>query len=207
MAFLRKHAFKIAVLALCAAMGIYLYWSNLEKTTVDLSMKQAVADFELTDLDNNPVKFSDSNGKVRVIYFYFANCPDICPPTTFLMSQLQEELKKDGSFGKDVEFISITFDPERDTPEAIRKFIEKIPGDIDQSGWKFLRGTDYKQTEQLMKDNFNLGLRNNEDGTFLHSDIITFVDREGNIRKQMTGSIQETAVKSLKDTVKAMLKE
>jgi len=203
---MRKHAFKIAVLALCAALGLYLYLSNLEKSTVKFDVKNPAPNFELADIDDKPVKLSDSNGKVRVVYFYFANCPDVCPPTTYLMSQLQEELKKDGTYGKDVEFISISFDPERDTPEEIRKFIKKIPNDIDLSGWTFLRGVDYEKTKQLMLD-FGLGLqKDTATNTFMHTDTITFIDRDGNIRKYMTGAIKETTVESLRETVKALIK-
>jgi len=203
---MRKHAFKIAVLALCAALGLYLYLSNLEKSTVKFDVNNPAPNFELADIDDKPVKLSDSNGKVRVVYFYFANCPDVCPPTTYLMSQLQEQLKKDKTYGKDVEFISISFDPERDSPEEIRKFIKKIPNDIDLSGWQFLRGVDYEKTKQLMLD-FGLGLqKDTETNTFMHTDTITFIDRDGNIRKYMTGAIKDTTVESLRETVNALIK-
>ncbi|UVI31713.1 SCO family protein [Paenibacillus spongiae] len=206
-AFIRKHAFKIAVLALCAALGLYLYLANNPKETVKLlDTGNAAPNFQLTDLDNKPVTLADSNGKVRVVYFYFANCPDVCPPTTFLMSQLQDKLKKDGTFGKDVEFISISFDPERDTPEVIRKFIEKIPGEIDQAAWTFLRGKDEAEIKKLMED-FGLSLfKDEKTGNFGHTDTITVIDRDGNIRKYMTGSIDETVnADQIKTVVDALI--
>ncbi|MCQ6558761.1 SCO family protein [Paenibacillus mendelii] len=206
MVFLRKHAFKIAVLALCAALGTYLYLANNPKETVKLDVIKAAPNFQLTDLDEKPVTLADSNGKVRVVYFYFANCPDVCPPTTFLMSELQDKLKKDGTFGKDVEFISISFDPERDTPEAVRKFIEKIPNEIDLTGWTFLRGKDDAETKQLMED-FGLSLlKDEETKLYSHADMITLVDREGQIRKYMTGSINEnTTSDQIKTVVDALV--
>lgn len=192
MGFTRKHGFKIAVLALCAAMGLYLYLSSTKEAAPKLDQDKAAPSFKLTSIDGEEVSLENTNGKVRVVYFYFANCPDVCPPTTYLLSQVQDELKNQKVFGSDVEFLSVTFDPERDTPEAIRKFIDKIPGDIDQSGWKFLRGDSEEDTKKLMMD-FGLGLiKDEKTGLYTHSDTITFIDREGKIRKYMTGSIDET---------------
>jgi protein SCO1/2 len=189
MSFARKHAFKIAVLALCAAMGIYLYLSSTKEAAPNLDQNYKAPSFELTDLDGNKVSLENTNGKVRVIYFFYANCPDVCPPTTFLMSQAQNELKKQGTFGKDVEFLSITFDPVRDTPEAMKKFASKF--DIDSSGWKFLREDSEEQTKELMKG-FGLGLIKDNNGYFTHADAITFVDRQGSVRKAMIGAKDET---------------
>ncbi|MFC4103052.1 SCO family protein [Paenibacillus xanthanilyticus] len=206
MAFVRKHAFKIALFALCAAMGIYLLVSMQEKSTVNFEMDKPAPNYAMTDLDGNPVQLSDSNGKVRLIYFYYANCPDICPPTTFLMSELQNELKADGTFGKDVEFHSVTFDPERDKPDAVRQFIANIPNEIDQTGWKFLSMGTEQETSKLMTE-FGLMLQKDPaTKLYTHSDLIVFVDKKGNIRKYVRGSLDElmTADK-LKEITDALL--
>ncbi|TYP71365.1 SCO family protein [Paenibacillus methanolicus] len=206
MAFVRKHAFKIALFALCAAMGIYLLVSMQEKSTVNFEMDKPAPNYTMTDLDGNQVQLSDSDGKVRLIYFYYANCPDICPPTTFLMSELQNELKADGTFGKDVEFHSVTFDPERDKPDAVRQFIANIPNEIDQTGWKFLNMATEQETTKLMTE-FGLMLQKDPaTKLYTHSDLIFFVDKKGNIRKYVRGSLDElmTADK-LKEITDALL--
>lgn len=203
MDFVRKHAFKIAVLALCAAMGIYLYVSSNKEAGPNLDQNYKAPSFELTDLDGNKVSLENTNGKVRVIYFFYSNCPDVCPPTTYLMSEAQNELKEKGTFGSDVEFLSITFDPVRDTTETIRKFAGKF--DVDAAGWKFLREDSEEDTKQLMKD-FGLGLVKDENGYFTHSDAITFVDRTGNVRKAITGSITDTQADDVVKIVNALVK-
>ncbi|SDX68246.1 SCO family protein [Paenibacillus sp. CF384] len=190
MPIIRKYGFAIAVLALCLVMAVYLYLSSSKDAKPNLDQNLKAPSFQLTDLDGKEVTLDDSEGKVRVIYFFYANCPDICPPTTYLMTQVQDKLKENGTFGKDVEFMSITFDPKRDTAEAMRKFAGKF--DIDASGWKFLREDSEEQTKQLMKD-FGLGLLKDEStNLFTHTDTITFVDRKGVVRKYLTGSIDET---------------
>jgi len=204
MNFARKHAFKIAVLALCAAMGIYLYLSSTKEDKPNLDQNYKAPSFELTDLDGGKVSLENTNGKVRVIYFFYSNCPDVCPPTTYLMSEAQNELKKKGVFGSDVEFLSITFDPERDTTEAIKKFAGKF--DVDAAGWKFLRGDSEEATKQLMKG-FGLGLVKDENGYFTHSDAITFVDRTGTVRKAIAGSITDTQADEVVKIANALVKE
>ena len=187
---LRKYSFAIAVLLLCAAMGLYLYLSSTKGAKVNLDQNLKAPNFSLTDLDNNKVTLDETNGKVRVVYFFYANCPDICPPTTYLMTQVQNKLKAKGKFGKDVEFMWVTFDPKRDTQEAMKRYVEKF--DIDSTGWKFLRQDNADDTEKLMKD-FGLGLLKDEQTQlFTHTDTLTFVDRKGVVRKYMSGSIDES---------------
>jgi protein SCO1/2 len=202
----RKYGFAIAVLLLCAAMGLYLYLSSSKGSSVKLDDIMDAPSFSLSDLDNNQVTLQNTNGKVRVVYFFFANCPDICPPTTYLMTQVQNKLKDKGTFGKDVEFLWVTFDPKRDTTEALRSYSTKF--DIDQGGWKFLREDSAEDTEKLMKD-FGLALLKDEAAnTFSHTDTITFIDRKGVVRKYMTGSIDETQnADKITDVIDALVKE
>ncbi|MGO4375159.1 SCO family protein, partial [Paenibacillus sp. MCAF20] len=148
---MKKHSFKLAVLALCAAMGIYLLFTYVIKPEAPLPIEMAAPAFELTDVDSgDKVSLESTNGKARIVYFYFANCPDVCPPTTFLLSEVQEKLEKSGKLGTKAELISITFDPVRDTPEVIKAFAER--NFAQPNGWKFLRGDDEEQTIKLARD-------------------------------------------------------
>ena len=101
-----------------------------------------------------------------------------------------EQLKEKGTFGKDVEFHVDHIRSEAGYYGAI----VSLPGkfDIDASGWKFLREDSEEDTKKLMKD-FGLDLLKDEKtNCSRHTDTITFVDREGSVRKYMTGSIDET---------------
>ncbi|MBD2868079.1 SCO family protein [Paenibacillus arenilitoris] len=184
MEFVKKHSFKIAVLALCAAMGIYLIMTYAVKPKEELPVEKAAPAFEMQDIDGNPVSLASTNGKARIVYFYFANCPDVCPPTTFLLSQVQDLLEADDRLGSEAELISITFDPVRDTPEVIRDFAGRL--DASFEGWRFLRG-DEEETLQLARD-FGVGVVKEKDGSFTHMNVITLVDQDGQIRKWINGS-------------------
>ncbi|MFD2880559.1 SCO family protein [Paenibacillus rhizoplanae] len=94
--------------------------------------------FSLENVDGKQISLADTAGTARLVYFFFTVCPDVCPITTYMLSETQDILVKDGSFGKDVEFVSISFDPKNDTREAIKAFADKFHADYN--GWYFLRG-------------------------------------------------------------------
>lgn len=196
MTFIRKHGFKIAVLALCLCFGIYLFVTEVMDRKESLPVLQAAPSFELKDIDGNDVSLASTNGKARIVYFYFANCPDVCPPTTFLLSQVQEQLNKEGKLGKEAELISITFDPERDTPEAIRSFAERNYAD-PANGWRFLRGEDDESAMKLAED-FGVGVKKDaENDSFMHFNVITLVDKEGQVREWINGSDEELTAEKI----------
>lgn len=202
MGFIKKHSFKIAVIALCAAMGIYLLFTYVWKPAEPLPVLQAAPSFEMNDIDGQPVSLESTNGKVRLVYFYFANCPDVCPPTTFLLSEVQEKLREQGTLGKEAELLSITFDPERDTPEAIREFAGNTFAEFD--GWHFLRGEE-DATIQLARD-FQVGVKKDEvNNSYIHFNVITLVDDKGQIREWINGSDEELTADYIVQQVNKLL--
>ncbi|WP_424766410.1 SCO family protein [Paenibacillus sp. sgz302251] len=201
MAFVKKHSFKIAVLALCAAMGIYLLFTYVIQPKEPLPILQAAPAFEMTDIDGQPVSLESTNGKARIVYFYFANCPDVCPPTTFLLSQVQDQLEADKKLGSEAELISITFDPERDTPEAIKDFVDRIGADTN--GWHFLRG-DEDETLKVARE-FGVGVRKEEDGSYTHTNVITLVDQNGQIRAWINGSDEDLTAEQIVEEMNKLL--
>tara|TARA_B100000959_G_scaffold6546_1_gene6678 strand:+ start:2024 stop:3496 length:1473 start_codon:yes stop_codon:yes gene_type:complete len=88
-------------------------------------------DFSLVDQNGNPVNLSLYENKIIVVSFLYTTCPDICPALTYQLRKLSEELEED--YGESVEFITITVDPERDTPERLSSFAANNNAD-----WRFL---------------------------------------------------------------------
>lgn len=77
--------------------------------------------YPLRDTDSTLVNFpGDYKGDISVISFIFTNCPDVCPVITANMTNIQKELQDSSG----VNFIEITFDPERDTPSVLREYKE-----------------------------------------------------------------------------------
>ena len=89
--------------------------------------------FTLTERSGKPFGTDDLRGHVHVVSFFFASCPSTCRQQNERMQQLQFANK-----GKDVKFLSITCDPDRDTPTALRLYADIFNADKDQ--WLFLTG-------------------------------------------------------------------
>jgi cytochrome oxidase Cu insertion factor (SCO1/SenC/PrrC family) len=94
-------------------------------------------DTRLLDQDGREVRFyTDAlRGKIVLISFIYTSCMDICPILMHNLSDAQNSLGD--RFGKDVFFVSISVDPEDDTPEELKKYAERYG---TKPGWTFLTG-------------------------------------------------------------------
>lgn len=77
--------------------------------------------FELISTNNEKVTQNDFKGKVVLMFFGYASCPDICPTT---MAQLSEVVHQLGPDGDKVSILFISVDPHRDTPELLQAYVE-----------------------------------------------------------------------------------
>ena len=148
------------------------------------------ASFELVASDNSTVTFpEDVKGDIVVMGYIYTHCPDICPMTTANMSQVRQKL----GAPDDVQFVTVTFDPQRDTPEVMKQYSETWGfGDTD---WMFLTG-DTTTVNAMMR---RIGIRHQitdttttesgEEMYFIsHTDLVTLIDRQGRIRQHYSGS-------------------
>lgn len=92
---------------------------------------------ELVTQDNQPVRFYNDllKDKIVLINFMFATCTSVCPPMTANLAKVQRFLGD--RVGKDVVMISITVDPENDTPAVLKKYAGQFKAG---PGWYFLTG-------------------------------------------------------------------
>lgn len=77
--------------------------------------------FELTTSENKQVTQDDFKGKVVLMFFGYASCPDICPTT---MAQLSEVVHRLGDEGEQVSVLFVSVDPHRDTPEVLDAYVK-----------------------------------------------------------------------------------
>lgn len=203
--FLQRYGFPLVLIVLCLALGAYLLISQNKEE--ELPVLQEGTDFSFTDTSGNEVTLQNTNGKVRLLYFFFANCPDVCPPTTAVLSQVQDELKEQNLFGNKVEFLSVSIDPTHDTTEVLLDFADTF--DADLSGWKFLRGEE-AETHEIAKKYGILAMKD-KDGNFSHSNVVVLLDKNGDIREWISGmdfigqGTQDLEPKDMVDIVKKIL--
>ncbi|RYF67778.1 MAG: SCO family protein [Comamonadaceae bacterium] len=87
---------------------------------VDLTGADYAKNFALPDADGKLRTLADFKGKVVVLFFGFAQCPDVCPTTMAEMAQVKQQLGKDGDR---LQVVFITVDPARDTPAVMKAYM------------------------------------------------------------------------------------
>jgi protein SCO1/2 len=138
--------------------------------------------FALTSQDGVPVALADLYGKVVAVTFIYTACPDICPMLTQKMVQVQDELGS--NFGSKVAFVSISLDPEHDTPEVLKDYAEFWGAKAQ--GWTFLTGS--PEAVRDVTRRYGVFFAKKEDGSVDHSQLTTLVDAEGQMRVQYLGA-------------------
>jgi protein SCO1/2 len=131
--------------------------------------------FALTDQDGKPFGRDDLRGKVWVADFIFTTCPGACPKMTMKMSGLQKAVP-----ARDVHFVSFTVDPDRDTPEVLKRYGQGF--DADPARWHFLTG----EKSKLFDTAAGLKLTAAPAGQFgpeiVHAEKFLLVDGSGRVR-------------------------
>ena len=87
---------------------------------IDVTGASYGRDFALTDFNGQPRTLADYRGKVVMLYFGFAQCPDVCPTA---LTRASEVMKKIGADASQVQVLFVTVDPERDTAELLREYM------------------------------------------------------------------------------------
>jgi len=130
-------------------------------------------------------------GHITVMGFIYTHCPDICPMTTHNMYLTEKKLNESGI--EDVKFIALSFDPDRDSPEVLRKFAEIR--DLDFINWTLLTGEKTIVNELMkrfdvkaIKTDENIDEEGNSEYSMMHTDRISLIDEKGILRKNYKGS-------------------
>jgi len=119
--FVSAHRFAILTALLLAVSALAgCEQSSREWHGKDISGLMPPLEFELIDTQGKAVNASDSEGQVRLVFFGFTHCPDICPTTLARLSQAVGKLPDSQRERVTIMFVSV--DPNRDTPEQIAAY-------------------------------------------------------------------------------------
>jgi len=138
-------------------------------------------EFDLTDQEGRRVALKALRGKVVAVTFIFASCTDTCPLLTAKMAAVQDRLGT--TFGPDVRFVSITVDPERDTPPVLKRYAETYHA--NPAGWSFLTGTPAEI--RRIAGGYGVIYKKIPSGDVDHTFLTSLVDRRGTLRVQYMG--------------------
>ncbi len=156
-----------------------------------------VPNFSLMDRSGRRITLADLKGKVWLANFIYTRCTETCPLQSAEIARLQEEFAE----ARDLRFVSITVDPEHDTPAVLNAYATRYHADPAQ--WLFLTGSK-SAIYALAKDGFKLGVTDagttraetggrlvgptpafashGSKGLIMHSARFVLVDRKGRIR-------------------------
>src|SRR5262244_3677619 len=112
-------AFCVALALLAFAVALPAYGADGSR---ELPVIGPAPQFTLTSQDGKPFALAGLRGKAVVVAFIYTECPDICPMLTQKMVEIQDELG--ANFGAKVAFVSISLDPEHDTPEVLKDYAQ-----------------------------------------------------------------------------------
>lgn len=135
--------------------------------------------FTMREMNGKEMAFRSLTGKVRLVTFFYTRCHETCPVTAYSLETLQGILEKQGLFGNKVDFLSVSFDYNYDTPPVLRRFAAEYHP--NPHGWFFLSGTK-QQTEQAVQG-FGVTIQRLSASDAAHEVETFLVDQSGNVRK------------------------
>ncbi len=159
-----------------------------QKTVERRAVVIPINDFTLVDQNSREFQFSKLTGRVVVVVFTYTTCPDVCPLITAALRQVQVGLTPDER--KKVFLLSITTDPEIDSPKVLLGYGKRYGA--DSVNWSFLTG-DQAALASVWK-NFGVGVKRKARGLVDHTPLTAVVDRQGKMRVAYVGPAPDAKV-------------
>ncbi len=147
-----------------------------------------VGEFRLIESGGREVSQEDLLGQPWLAACIFTRCGTICPALTHQMSWAQEQFE-----GTQARLVSISVDPEHDTPEVLSEYAREFAG-ADPDRWWFLTGEE-ERIHEWIRESFHLAVAKDPEADpallVTHSSLLVAVDGEGRIRGYYEGTTRE----------------
>jgi protein SCO1/2 len=178
-----KLFFPASFLILCTVL---ISCTNSPKIIDDLSDKS----FEVLNQNGESVTFPDDyEGKYVVVGFIYTNCPDICPLVTQNLIKVQKEFNNPD----DIQFLGITFDPKRDTPEVLKNYkgLFNLDDNFDFLTADSTTISELMDSVRVRSDVSFTQVRDDDKEVYFmnHSDKIMVLDKKGRVIFEYGGSM------------------
>src|SRR5881296_412133 len=187
----------ILILIPFVTLGLLLWLRQIEVNALRqraVSSYGTVPSFQLVNQNGQSFGSAQLAGKIWIADFIYTTCPGPCPMISSRMSEVQKPLEK-----TDVHLVSFSVDPEKDTPQVLRGYADKLQA--DPARWDFLTGPK-SAIYKLSHDGFKLAVSDGSDerGIPVHSTRMVLVDRRGQIRGYYDATEADAVTKLLADT-------
>ncbi len=142
--------------------------------------------FTLRTADGETLRLADLRGKVVVLHFIYASCPDVCPLHAEKISEIQEMVNQTPMKAQ-VRFVTITTDPANDTAEVLRDY-GPVHG-LDPVNWTFLTATQDQPEDATrgLAQSYGHKFKKTEDGYQTHGVVTHVIDKQGRWRGNFHG--------------------
>lgn len=176
--------------------AVFLSLLSLALLTASCDSPEVIHDlsgdsFAMVNQDSASVAFpEDFKGDILVVGFIYTHCPDVCPVITAKLSNINNQLENN----EGVHFAEISFDPSRDTPSVLKKYMQSF--NLDPKKFTLLTGDSVTVDSALNKMDILAKIayvNTNEEGdqSYLmnHTNRILIMDRQGRVRFEYPGSV------------------
>jgi protein SCO1 len=168
---------------------VYLYGhppGAPQSTQVMAPPNSKIPEFTLLNQEGERFVSTALRGKIVVLNFIYTTCTDVCPLFTANLAQLQRTLKNENKRG--VFFVTITTDPEVDSPKVLKAYARRYGADFQN--WAFLTGTE-TQLKEVWK-RFGVKVIRKGRGLVQHTSLTTVIDQRGMRRFNYFGEKWQT---------------
>ena len=176
-----KKSYIISLLIIISFLGISATWviTKANQSIQELPpVIKKIPDFEMVSHLGKPFNQDSLINKISILDFIFTSCPGPCPTMSSNMRTLYKQYK----LHPDLQFISISVDPEYDTQEVLKAYADA--NGVNDNRWKFLRA-DMKAVKKLSTDGFMFMSESLPAG---HSVKFVLIDQNGDVRQYYNGT-------------------
>jgi protein SCO1 len=190
----------LILLILCPGMT-YAHLPDAPKNTLKTATTTNVTkpDFVLINQDKERFDSAKLRGKVVALNFIFTTCSDVCPIFTANLAQVQRTLN--GRYAEAIFFVSITTDPEVDSPKVLKAYAQRYNADF--KNWAFLTGREAELNRVWAS--FGIRVIRKARGLIQHDSLTTVIDQQGARRFSHYG--EKWRVKDLEKDMLSLLEK
>lgn len=160
----------------CAALALLVGGASASSR---LAVIRAAPDFALVEASGRKTTLQQQRGKVVLVSFIFTTCSGACPATTHRLARVQHEIARHPELKGKVQFVSITLDPQRDTPEVLRRYRDLY--ELDPGNWSFVTGPTADVKKVIAA--WGMWARPAANGQLDHPSRVFLVDPRGRVRE------------------------
>lgn len=202
-----KNRHQIISLSVVILFGIILFYVGTDgftafteetaRTNKLVENQPEVPNIVLEDSFGKEYPFDEFEGKYVFMTFFYTSCSTVCPQLEMNAAEVYNQIPAE-YLGEDIVFLSVSFDPERDTPEVLEKY--RTYFETDGEKWRMARVADEDELANFL-DEFGVIAIPDGEGDFAHNVAFYLVDREGYLMDVMDFDDTDTA----KDKVLSVL--